>query len=337
MSFVPIPVAEAERLIALRSYDVLDTARESAFDNIAHLAARLTGTPTSLVTLVDAERQWFRARYGLDAPEISHEHAFCVDAILDPDELLVVRDMRLDPRFAGNPAVHGERGIRFYAAVPLVTSEGAVIGTLCVIDHVPREITDDQRQGMKWLAEMLMTTLELRRAMIQVRNLTLIDMLTGIPNRLAIFDAIERAISRLERHGDSFTLLYLDLDGFKRVNDLHGHAMGDQVLREVATALRIALRREDIVGRIGGDEFAVLLVGGEADAIIVAERVRTEVGAHMDARGWPVTASIGVAWFPNPPDSADAALAAADALMYGAKIAGKDRIRHRDHVISFFQ
>ena len=337
MSFVPIPVAEAEHLVTLRSYDGLDTACESAFDNIAHLAARLTGTPISLVALVDAERERFKAEYGLHAPETSREHAFCTHGILDPGELLVIGDMRLDPRFADSPPVQDEPGIRFYAGMPLVNSGGTVLGTLCVIDHVPHELTDDQRQGLRRLAEMLMTTLELRRAMIQVRNLTLIDMLTGIPNRLAIFDAIERAISRLERHGDSFALLYLDLDGFKRVNDLHGHATGDQVLREVATALRIALRREDIVGRIGGDEFAMLLAGGETDAITVAERVRAEVGAHMDARGWPVTASIGVAWFPNPPDSADAALAAADALMYGAKTAGKDRIRHRDHVMPFFQ
>ena len=326
-----MPLSEDDRLAALRSYDVLDTACEASFDNIARLAADLTESPISMVSLVDAERVWFKARHGLEAVEAPREHAFCAHAILEPGVPLVIPDTSRDPRFAGNPLVTGDPDIRFYAGVPLVNPEGAVLGTLCVLDRKPRRISAERQRILVRLAEAVMTTLELRRAMNRVHRLSMTDALTGLLNRSALMDALDKAIARLNRHGEGFALLYLDLDGFKQVNDSEGHATGDEVLRELAAVLWDNLRREDMAARLGGDEFAVLLTGREPDAAIVAERLQRMLEAAMRAKGWAVTASIGAVSFHNAPENVDAALSLVDSLMYGAKAAGRNRVLHRDH------
>lgn len=327
----PLPAYEAERMAALRSYEVLDSAAEAAFDNLVRLAAKITGSPIAAVSLIDRERQWFKARVGLDVNETHRDLAFCSHAILNPSEPLIVEDATRDPRFMDNALVTGAPSIRFYAGMPLVNPQGHALGTLCVIDHKPREMDSDQREALVQLAEAVGSTLELRRAMHQVRDLALTDALTGIANRPAFRDALDRAIARLRRHGDPFALLYLDLDGFKRINDVHGHAAGDEVLRQVAQTLASGLRREDVAARLGGDEFGGLLVGTDTDGASAGERVRAMVKACMDANCWPVTASVGVVTFRIAPDDVAEALSAADELMYGAKFAGKNRVLHREY------
>ena len=322
-----LPAKETERLAALHSYEILDTACEEAFDNIAHLAAELTASPISLVSLIDADRQWFKARVGLESVETPREHAFCAHAILKPDEMMVVPDSLEDPRFADTPLVRDDPKIRFYAGMPLVNPEGAVLGTLCIIDRKPRQITEAERTNLSRLAHSVVTTLELRRAMNRIRDLALIDILTGVPNRAALVQAIDKSIARQGRQEAPFALMYLDLDGFKAINDVHGHGEGDAALREVASILTETLRVDDTVARLGGDEFAALLAHPGAEAETVAERVRSSLESRMSARGWPVTASIGVKRFLSPPANANTALAAADGLMYAAKAAGKNRVR----------
>jgi GAF domain-containing protein len=212
----PFPPNESERLAALQSYEVLDTTCEAAFDNIAKMAAQLTGCPISLVSLIDSDRQWFKAKIGLDTSQTPREHAFCGHAIDTPSEPFIIPDALQDERFANNPLVQGGPGIRFYAGVPLVNSEGAALGTLCVLDQRPRELTDEQTQTLQRLAEAVMTTLELRRAMITVRRMALLDYLTGIANRPALMSALEAAIARQARQAAPFVLVYLDLNGFKK-------------------------------------------------------------------------------------------------------------------------
>jgi diguanylate cyclase (GGDEF)-like protein len=323
MVAAPLPSNEAERLAALRSYDVLDTICEASFDNITQMAAQLTGCPISLVSLVDSERQWFKSKVGLDATETPREQSFCAHAITNSSEALVVGDALLDARFSDNPLVSGAPSIRFYAGVPLVNSEGLALGTLCVIDREPRKLSQSQSETLQRLAGAVMTTLELRRAMIRVRSVAVIDSLTGIANRVALLAAIETAIARCDRHGTSFLLLYLDLDGFKCVNDTLGHAAGDRVLQVVASILTACLRNGDIVGRLGGDEFALVLAGGESDVEGATERVRAEIEKGAAAHGWAVGASIGAVAFTQAPGSADVALAIADRLMYADKLARK--------------
>ncbi len=321
MSAAPVLSNEAERLAALRSYEVLDTTCEAAFDNIAMMAAQMTGCPISLVSLIDGERQWFKSRIGLDATQTPRDIAFCAHAIATPDETFIVPDALEDTRFADNPLVQDGPAIRFYAGVPLVNPQGVALGTLCVIDQQPRELSPLQQQTLERLAESVMTTLELRRAMITVRNMALVDSLTGIANRAALMAALEQAVARLDRHDTPFLLLYLDLNGFKTVNDVFGHAAGDEVLRVTASALTDCLRTGDVAGRLGGDEFAMVMTGGEADREGAVQRVRAQIKAGMVAQGWDVGAAIGAVAFTNMPMSSELALATADRLMYVDKAA----------------
>jgi diguanylate cyclase (GGDEF)-like protein len=322
MPAAPLPSDEAGRLAALRSYAVLDTACEAAFDDIARLAARLTRRPIALVSLIDAERLWAKARHGLEITEAPRNLAFCAHAILQPDQPLVVDDTRADPRFADNPLVHGDPGLRSYTGVPLVNAEGYALGTLCVLDHAPRQTSEEELEILSGLARSVSTALELRRAMRRMHDLAVTDGLTGLPNRSAMMTALDATIA--ERR--PFTLLFIDLDGFKGVNDRLGHAAGDAVLRAVSEVLRATTRATDSLARLGGDEFCVLL-GETAGAAHLAERIRLALTERMVREGWPVTASIGSVGFGTMPASAEAALAAADAMMYAAKTGGKDQVR----------
>jgi GAF domain-containing protein len=171
----PVPANEVQRLEILRSYEVLDTLPELAFDDITNLASRLCGVPIALITLVDAQRQWFKSKVGLTVNETPREQAFCAYAILGR-ETLVVPDALADPRFAENPLVKSDPHIRFYAGVPLVTPTGFELGTLCVIDHQPRQFAPEAKQALEALARQAMTQLELRRALVQMElTLALLD------------------------------------------------------------------------------------------------------------------------------------------------------------------
>lgn len=174
MPKAPLPPNEKERLAALRQYQILDTAPETAFDEIVRLAAYICGTPISLVTLIDEHRQWFKAKFGVDVQETPRDVAFCAHAILSPQEPLVVPDATQDPRFADNPFVTQEPHIRFYAGIPLVTPEGQTLGTLCVVDYQPRHLTPEQLEQLQALAHQVVAQLELRRTLRELAQTPLL-------------------------------------------------------------------------------------------------------------------------------------------------------------------
>ena len=161
-----LPNDEVQRLQALGSYQVLDTIPELAFDDLTQLAGYICQTPIALISLIDENRQWFKSKVGISAKETSRDIAFCAHCILQTD-LMVVSDALSDPRFADNPLVTDEPHIRFYAGAPLQAPGGHNLGTLCVIDQVPREITQDQMKALQTLSRQVMAQLELRRQLIE--------------------------------------------------------------------------------------------------------------------------------------------------------------------------
>src|SRR4051812_24558408 len=187
------PVDEPTRLNALQRYDILDTLPEQALDDLTALAAHICNAPIALISLVDADRQWFKSRFGYSETETSRDVSFCGHAILNP-ELFIVADAALDSRFADNSLVTGDPHIRFYAGAPLVTAEGQALGTMCIIDHVPRELTSLQQEALRILARQVMAQLELRR---QTRELVesegrLLKVFHNCPLALAISDWEDR-------------------------------------------------------------------------------------------------------------------------------------------------
>lgn len=169
MGAAPIPEGEATRLSALNSYNILDTLPEAEFDEIVKLASSICDVPIALISLVDGERQWFKARIGLDAPETHRNLAFCAHAILDPNETLIVEDATKEDRFSNNPLVTGETDIRFYAGQPLLTPEGEALGTLCVFDTNPRSLAPEQLAALQTLSRHVVHLLKKRKVEAELR------------------------------------------------------------------------------------------------------------------------------------------------------------------------
>jgi diguanylate cyclase (GGDEF)-like protein len=297
----PMPENEERRVAALHAYRLLDTQPEPEFDVTTRVAARLFDVPIALVALMDTDRLWFKSRHGLDVQQLDREIAFCAHAIVKPDELMVIEDLALDPRFVGNPLVHDGPRLRFYAGAPLVDAEGHALGTIAVLGLQPRAFGAEQRALLKDLAVSVMTAIDSLRRGLMLRELATTDSLTGLANRIRFHAAVDRRLSAAREAGPAgaapsrqVALLYTDLDGFKDINDAHGHAVGDRVLQEVAQRMRSRMRAEDTLARLGGDEFAAV-IGGDAtreDAIALAERLVEAVGTRVAVDG--IEARVGV-------------------------------------------
>lgn len=314
---------ETGRLAALRRYAVLDTPAEEPFDKLTELVRNVLGVPIAAVSLIDAERQWFKSIAGLAACETSREVSFCAHTI-KRHEPLVVPDTALDLRFAKNPLVTGEPWIRSYLGIPLETPDGYNLGALCAIDTRPRHFDASQIAVMQSFADLVLNELELRQ-------IAMSDGLTGAMTRRGWVEAAEREIARAKRHGTEASIIVLDADHFKLVNDVYGHPAGDAVLRTISQRCRDALRDSDLLGRIGGEEFAVLLPEtGAQGATELAERLREAIVASpVDANGTPlrVTASFGICALGDRIRTVEAWLALADGPLYEAKAAGRNCCR----------
>lgn len=174
----PIPANENDRLAALRRLRILDTLPQKAFDSLTSLAAGICGTPMALISLVDSERQWFKSKHGVDVTQTSRDEALCAHAIMRPDEVLVVQDAASDVRFQDFPMVRSGELV-YYAGAPIVTSSGAALGTVCVLDNVPRELDDKQLGMLKHLAELAMQLIEHERTRREQSELMVEKMLKG--------------------------------------------------------------------------------------------------------------------------------------------------------------
>lgn len=312
---------ERARLEALDRFDVLDTPREEAFDRITRLAKKLFGVPVAIVSFIDGHRQWYKSCQGLTGAEAPREHTFCRH-VIDDGQPLVVADATKDPRFAQNPYVLTDPGIRFYAGVPLRTGDGHNIGSLCLVDSKPRDFSDDELDLLVDLAHMAMDELELRLSATK-------DSLTGALSRRTFKEEVGRATALAIRHHQDLTCIALDLDHFKSINDSFGHAAGDLVLARSVQSLLEQIRETDLLGRIGGEEFAVLLPNtGMEGAMMAAEKMRSaleRLNIEFGLQTIRVTASFGVASLDQNTRDVEALLGHADKALYEAKATGRNR------------
>lgn len=313
------PRNEQQRLATLRSLHLLDSSTEERFDRLTRLAMHVFDVPIALVSLVDGERQWFKSCQGLSVSETERDISFCGHAILG-DEAFVVEDTLKDPRFADNPLVCGEPYIRFYAGYPIAYLDGSKLGTLCLIDHQPRQFGQRERLILRDLAKLV-------ESEIQARQLASIDELTGINNRRGLQMLASQALKICHRQRCSAALIFIDLDDFKTINDRLGHAEGDAVLRVVADCLARSCRESDLVARLGGDEFVMLLIN---DGPQVVEAVMARFATLVEQKNrsvdeYQIAYSYGVVHYdPEQHRSLADLLAEGDELMYARKQAQAD-------------
>jgi diguanylate cyclase (GGDEF)-like protein/PAS domain S-box-containing protein len=461
----PTPPYEKERLEALHGLEILDTPAEVSLDRITRLVARVLDVPIALVSLVDEDRQWFKSRTGLEASETPREIAFCAHAILQTTPL-VVPDASEDERFRDNQLVTGAPHIRFYAGVPIRTSKGFAVGTLCAIDERPRELTQEEIDTLRDLADIVSREMQLRENLMlarmqknrsdalfkaseagyrsmfelasvgialvapdggwisvnaalcdildytpaELKDLTFQDIthpddlntdmellrqlidnetdryqlekrylrkdgssvwvslsvtkklsedghleyfisiiqdiqsrkeleqearhdaLTGLYNRRALDALLPIAQARADRSTLQLALMFIDLDGFKGINDTYGHDAGDDLLRTISARLQSCIRRTDSLVRLAGDEFIVILEGiapGVDEAREVAKKLLAAVAEPIIIKGDVIrsNASVGFSMYePGSGKPPDELMREADRWMYKAKHSGKGRV-----------
>ena len=308
-----IPDNELQRLAKLRALNVLDTDTEERFDRVTRLTRRIFSVPICLVTLVDAERQWFKSHQGIEATETSRDISFCGHAI-NYDGIFIVNDALNDPRFCDNPLVVQEPFIRFYAGYPLTISDGFRAGTLCVIGTEPRQLTSEEIEILTDLGKMVEAEL------LSIVQNTL-DPLTTISNRRGFEVLAHQALASCRRTKMAATLVFFDLDFFKEINDSFGHRKGDLLLCDFAHILLTAFRESDVIARMGGDEFVVLLSFVHKDTVNHAiERFKLLLEQYNQHHQHKLSTSIGIAhWTPDSELGLDDLLDCADKAMYQDK------------------
>jgi diguanylate cyclase (GGDEF)-like protein len=336
-SHIPRPDDEAQRLEALHRYGLLDSDADADFDLLTEVAAALCGTPYAFISLVDAERVWYKSSFGKRAKQSKRDDDYCSWAVLE-DEMLSIPDLAQDARTASISMTVGAPSYRMYNGANLITPDGMRIGTLCVLDTKPGVLAESSKQLLMRLARQVVALMELRRrdreleaALAEMQRLATEDGLTGLLNRRAWLEKLEEEIERGRRFGTSLGLILFDLDHFKQINDNRGHAMGDAVLRGVGDLMRTRLRVIDSAGRYGGEEFCVLLPGSDmAGALTVAESLRAAIEAHrfeLDGSAVSATASFGVISTGSTAMTSGSLLKWVDAAMYEAKHAGRNRVQ----------
>ena len=243
---------ETERQHSLDAYHIVDSLPDAAYEDIARLAAMLCGAPIALVSLIDRDRQWFKARVGFEPGETPREHAVCDHAIREPGRLFEVPDLSLDPRFAGNPHVT-EDGARFYAGMPLVTPGGAAVGTVCVLDHSPRTLDDAQREALSSLARLTMNLMEYRR---REREREAVDAIAPVAQAAATVEA-------------DMAVCLVELQGQARLVQWHGERAVERLLNELDAAIGAGLGVGDSIDRVTGSaEFVIALHGAGIDGAL---------------------------------------------------------------------
>ena len=315
-------IDEEARLAALRRYEALDNGDAKPFQRIVDLVQQVLGVPMAAVTLIDTDTQWIKASLGLLRSETPRADAFCAYTIRSFGPF-AVPDAHADPRFSDNPMVKGAPHVRSYLGVPLTTPDGYNIGSLCALDNEPRMFDRAQGEILAKLAEIVVEQFELQQIAKQ-------DSMTGALTRRGFFAEVEREFLRAGRYDRPSSLMVLDVDHFKSINDRFGHAAGDAVLVSIANSCMETMRRSDIFGRIGGEEFGLLLPETDAEeAREAAERIRRKIETTIvQVGGVEVRATVSMGVVPRPASSETVAtwFNEADIALYEAKQYGRNRV-----------
>jgi len=322
--------------------------------DIINLANLICETSIAHINLIDSGQQRTNFKHGIDADPESRFVHFGEQTMARPNELFVVPDARHDVRFADCPMAIDGTQICFYAGVALVNAEGDTLGTLCVIDQVPRELTEDQQNALWALSRQVVAHVELRDAVdklesnttrlrkyqsqledyhrrleltnARLRTLSVTDDLTGLNNRFAFEEEFRNELARAQQCDSPLSLLFLDADNFKLYNDKFGHPAGDDALRAIARFLKESMRTSDFVARIGGDEFVIILPGTPSESAgMLAERCRKA----LESATWPerpITVSIGTASLDGRTIDTDTLISEADQALYHAKATGRNQV-----------
>ena len=304
-------------------HDPMDDAVAEDLKLLTRMAAQMSGMSNAFITFADPAR----------APIHAHEESYCTAALRE-DDMLVAEDVREDERTRAIALRRQESDIVTYAAALIKTDDGRKLGTLCITDAIRRPLQPEQMQLLRGLARQAMNLLSLRQtqkdltaALEKMTRLATLDDLTGLLNRRAFFDEAERQRSLVRRRKGSMCVAIIDIDHFKKVNDEHGHAAGDAVLKAVARTLREGLRDSDLVGRIGGEEFALAMPFTRLqDAIRRLQQLRQGVALQKAVGGIRVTLSGGIGELEDGQESIAVALKRADEALYRAKTSGRNQI-----------
>lgn len=258
---------EKARLSGLSKLDVLDTPAEERFDRLTRLARRHFNVPFSMITMIDENRQWFKSAQGHLIPEGPRPDSFCHTTILT-DQPLVVQDATQDQRFQQLPAVEGEMGLRFYAGVPLTDTRGNRVGTLCVLDTKPRDLTLEEVADLKDLAALASNELhlirftrverELLKEMDQLRRQSSIDPVTRAWNSEAFHQILTRECATYKMAKEKLTVLLLEMTSLQQINVEQGLHFGNLCLRMIADRLRAMVHKGETFGRYQGGRFIYL-------------------------------------------------------------------------------
>ncbi len=316
-----IPANEHQRLSELYALKILNTPAEERFDRLTRLTKRLFNVPISVVSLLDADHQWFKSSDGISATQTPRNISFCGHAILQ-DEVMIVENASEDPRFHDNPLVTGEPHIRFYAGCPLRAPNGAKVGTLCILDSQARAFDADDACALRDLASMVEAEL------VNFQTATS-DELTQISNRRGFMALGQMLLQECALRQCFACLAFFDLDQFKQINDNFGHREGDRALMDFADALKISFRHSALFARLGGDEFVVLFIDmnqQQADERLKDFRAELERYIEPLERRYRLDFSVGMVEFdPAQPQPLTSLLNHSDGIMYQHKKARRQQ------------
>jgi diguanylate cyclase (GGDEF)-like protein len=333
---VQLPANEAERMLSVRGIISPDGNATPELTSLVQLAKDIFGTPCAAVNIIDEDWQRVACQVGsIQISECDRGDSVC-SRVVYSNEVVVVPDMARHPEFRSFPAITGKPGFRFYAGAPVSLEPGFPVGSFCLLDVGPRDFSDAEINRLRQFADVASGLLRLQKAKFvmefaeeKLKLAAMTDPLTGFYNRSALVSLVDVMLNNAMSLKQSFGALYLDMDGFKAINDRLGHHAGDQVLTYAAKRISECVHAQDVVVRMGGDEFAIFIpdLSDHTALSDLSERLLKEFRRPFVVDGNIVSArlSIGAALAPDAGSDRVGLLKAVDEALYQAKAEGRDR------------